>query len=66
MYRAGGGEYTGKCFIGDNEMDLYMWTFVDTTLGIGHTFLFNNPFKSDTFYILLFGYQNGVEVIYVD
>lgn len=65
MYRAGGGEYIGKCFIGDNEMDLYMWTFVDTTLGIGHN-LFNNPFKSDTFYILLFGYQNELEVIHVD
>lgn len=51
----------GKCFIGDNYVNFCRHNLRDWT----HN-LFNNPFKSDTFYILLFGYQNGVEVIYVD
>lgn len=66
MYRAGGGEYIGKCFIGDNEMGCKYVNFCRHNLRDWTHNLFNNPFKSDTFYILLFGYQNGVEVIYVD
>lgn len=47
-------------------MDVNMWTFVDTTLGIGHTIYSTILLKEIHSTFLLFGYQNGVEVIYVD
>lgn len=46
-------------------MDVDVWTFIDTTLGIGHTFYSTILSKNDKFYIL-FAYQNRLEVIYVD
>lgn len=46
-------------------MDVDVWTFIDTTLGIGRTFYSTILSKNDKFYIL-FAYQNRLEVIYVD
>lgn len=44
-------------------MNVNVWTFYRHDLRDWTHILFNNPFKNDTFYILLFGYQNGLEVI---
>lgn len=56
MYWVGGGEYIGKCFIGDNEMGCKYVNFCRYNFRDWIYNLFNNFFKSDIFYILLFGY----------
>lgn len=47
-------------------MDVDVWTFIDTTLGIGHTFYSTILLKLIHYTFFWLGYQNGLEVIYVD
>lgn len=47
-------------------MDVYVWTFIDKTLGIGRTFYSTILLKLIHYTFFWLGYQNGLEVIYVD
>lgn len=47
-------------------MDVYVWTFIDKTLGIGHTFYSTILLNLIYYTFFWLGYQNGLEVIYVD